>query len=164
MSLPSLSRPASAALTAAATTAYYACPDVVRTRRGRAWTKTAAMGVLSLTSVAEWQEMRRADAAAGPTAETAAEPAGPQDVAEPAPAHRGEEGAGLGVRQKVVLGAAAAGLLAAGVAGVVLAERWVFARGERRRAEGHRFSHSRQALVLGALAGVMTLVPPPETD
>lgn len=155
MSLPSLSRPASAAVTAAATTAYYACPDVVRTPRARRAVRAALLGVLSLTSVSEWQEMRRAEA-------DAADRPAPAGVDEAPPAHRGEGHPQLGARQKVVLAGAATGVLAAGVAGVVLAERWLLARGERRRADGHRLAHTRQGLVLGALAGAITLVPLPE--
>jgi hypothetical protein len=35
-------------------------------------------------------------------------------------------------------------------------ERWLFRRGERRRAQGARFAHTRQGLALGALEAGLT--------
>ena len=37
-------------------------------------------------------------------------------------------------------------------------ERWLFRRGERRRAQGARFAHTRQGLVLGGLEAAVTVV------
>jgi hypothetical protein len=37
-------------------------------------------------------------------------------------------------------------------------ERWLFRRGERRRAQGARFAHTRQGLVLGGLEAALTVV------
>ena len=53
-------------------------------------------------------------------------------------------------RELAVLAGAAlgSGMITVGV------ERWLFRRGERRRAEGVRFAHTRQGLVLGALEAV----------
>jgi hypothetical protein len=37
-------------------------------------------------------------------------------------------------------------------------ERWLFRRGERRRAQGARFAHTRQGLILGGLEAALTVV------
>ena len=37
-------------------------------------------------------------------------------------------------------------------------ERWLFRRGERRRAQGARFAHTRQGLALGALEAGLTVL------
>ena len=39
----------------------------------------------------------------------------------------------------------------------VAVERWLFRRGERRRAAGVRLAHTRQGLALGALEAVATV-------
>jgi hypothetical protein len=151
MAAPTLTRPVSAALTFAGTTAYYASPDVVRSRRARAWLKGGLMTGLALVSLAEWRTaQQRAAQERRPVAD------------EPTEETTEEEAGSLSTRQQVALGGVGAAALAGSVVAVVAAERWVFARGERRRAAGKRLAHTAPALAMGALSAALTLVPMPE--
>lgn len=129
--MPNEPRPALVAGTAAVVFAWYALPDVVRSRTARGLLKT---GLLAAT------------AAAVPTLLATDEaPALPDGVWPPTPA--------------ALAGGVA--LLAAGTAATVWGERAVFAFGERRRARGVRFAHALPALGLAALAAASLAVDPP---
>lgn len=149
MTAPTVTRPVSAAITFAATTAYYASPDVVRSRRARTWLKGGLLGVLGLVSLAEWRT-----AHASEPVPVAADDANEETV---------EDGPGsLSTRQQVALGGLGLAAVAGSVVAVGAGERWIFAHGERRRAAGKRLAHTAPALVLGALSAALSLVPPPE--
>lgn len=133
-------RAVTAAVTGAATTVYYALPDVVRSRTARGWARAACLGAIAATCVPDvregWDELRA----------TWREP-GTDGTMTP------------GAKATVAVAAAAtiAGVAAAAVAG----ERWIFRRGEARAAAGVRFAHTRTALVLGVLSAAVALVPEP---
>jgi hypothetical protein len=147
--MPSLSRPLAAALTGAATTAYYATPDVLRTRQARAVAKVALLAV-STTALAV-PEVRLARAAAEERAATG--------EAAPTPDWRAALGA-LPPARRAALAAVPAVLLAGSVAATVAAERWIFRKGEARAAAGRRLPHTGPALLHGALAAALALIPP----
>ena len=140
MSLPSVSRRTSAAVTFVATTAYYASPDVVRSRRTRTRVKGAMVGVISVVSLLEARPDR-------PDPETS-------DAVE-------EVLGSLSGREQAALGAVAVGVVVGGALAVRAAERWIFAHGERRRASGKRLAHTAPAVVLGAASAATVLAPWP---
>jgi hypothetical protein len=146
---PSVPQVVAAAATAVATTAYYATPDVIRSRAARGWVKTGlgvALTASSLPELRRVQEEARARREARPEEEQV-------DVRQAL--------AGMPAGRKAALGAVAAGLVAGSVASVAVAERWIFRRGEAGLAAGKRYAHTRAAVVLGVLAGAMMLVPDP---
>lgn len=146
---PPASKVLAAAATAVATAAYYATPDVIRSRAARGWAKAGlgvALTALSLPDVRRIQEETRARREALPEEERV-------DVRQAL--------ADMEPKRQVVLAAVAAGLAAGSVASVVVAERWIFRRGEARRAAGKPYAHTRAAVVLGLLGGAMTLIPDP---
>jgi hypothetical protein len=143
VSLPTVTRPLSAAVTLVASTAYYASPDVVRSRRARAWVKGGLVVVISAVSLLE---ARTAAAEGEPTPDT-------DELAESLGALTG--------RQQAVLGSGAVAVGAVSLLAVRAAERWIFAHGERRRASGKRFAHTVPALALGAVGAATVLVPWP---
>ncbi|TCI99527.1 peptidase S9 [Aeromicrobium sp. IC_218] len=140
MSLPSVSRRTSAVVTFVATTAYYASPDVVRSRRTRTRLKGGLVGVISVVSLLEARPDR-------PDPETS-------DAVE-------EVLGSLTGREQAALGAVAVGVVVGGALAVRAAERWIFAHGERRRASGKRLAHTVPALALGAVGAATVLVPWP---
>ncbi len=149
-STPPVSRVLNAAVGGLAATAYYATPDLIRSRAGRGWAKAALTAVVVATSVpdlrrglAEVRAQREADAQ-DPEAEQV-DWSAMRDAMSP-----GARAAAIG---------AGAAVLAASVGSVVAIERAVFRRGERRRAAGVRFAHTRPALVWGALTTVVALLP-----
>lgn len=149
-STPPASRVLNAAVGGLAATAYYAAPDLIRSRAGRGWAKAALTAVVVATSVpdlrrglAEARAQREADAQ-----DPAVEQVDWRDTWESL-APRG--------RASVVAGGALA--LAAAGGSVVAIERAVFRRGERRRAAGVRLAHTRPALVWGALTAAIALLP-----
>jgi hypothetical protein len=148
--MPSLPLPLAAALTGVATTAYYATPDVLRTRRARAVAKVAlsAVSVLALAV----PEVRLAGA-------TAAEERAATGEAAQAPDWRAALGA-LPPARRAALAAVPAVLLAGSVAAAVATERWIFRKGEARAAAGRRLPHTGPALLHGALAAALALIPP----
>ena len=127
-----------------ATVAWYALPDYVRSRPLRGLIETGLLGVIgwSLVSMLP-DEPELAPYDDEVDCSKGAEAAGEdplEGVTEAAP------------RELAVLGGAVAGS-----ALVTLAlERWLFRRGERRRAQGSRFAHTRQGLVLGGLEAALT--------
>lgn len=140
MSLPTVSRPVSAAVTFVASTAYYASPDVVRSRRVRTWVKGAMVVTISAVSLLEARPAPVEDE--------------PSDVVE-------ELLGSLSGREQAVLGAAVVAVGVASVLAVRAGERWIFANGERRRASGKRLAHTVPALALGAVGAATVLVPWP---
>jgi hypothetical protein len=138
--------------TGVATTAYYATPDVIRSRAARGWVKAGLAVALTALSVPDFRrtlEETRARRESRPEEERV-------DVKQVL--------ADLPPQRKAALAAVGAGLVAGSVASVVVTERWVFRRGEARLAAGKPYAHTRTAVVLGLLSGAMTLIPgSPET-
>lgn len=160
---PPASRVLVAAVTGAATTAYYATPDLIRSRTARGWAKAGCAAVVAAAAVPDLRKAR-ADASARrvrreqearratSTAEPPEEPVGLRDALD-----------GMSPRARVVVGATAAALVAGSVAMTVAGERWIFRRGEVRRAAGRSWPHTRAAVVWGLVSAGMLLVPdPPE--
>lgn len=149
-STPPASRVLTAAVTGLASTAYYATPDLIRSRAGRGWAKAALTGVVLAASVPDLRRdleetrARRAAAAQDPHEEQV---------------DWHELWASLSPGRRASACAAGAAVLAVSVGSVVAVERAVFRRGERRRAAGVRFAHSRPALVWGVLGTVLSLLP-----
>lgn len=160
-----------AALYGLGTFAYYACPDVIRSRTARGVTKTLA--ILASSGVATYLHVRddmaeesadiidaedvfatdprTSDAPANASAADSSE-TGVDDPAELAPD-------ALTMKQNIALAAIALGaVLPASIWLSVKAERAIFNRGERRRQKGKRFAHSRFAIVAGIASGVLTYV------
>ena len=127
-----------------ATVAWYALPDYVRSRPLRGLVKAGLLGVLGWSMVAQLPEGAElqpyddeVDCSKG------AEAAGEDpldDITEADPSE-------LAVLAGAAVGSA---MITVGV------ERWLFRRGERRRAQGSRFAHTRQGLVLGGLEAALT--------
>lgn len=146
-STPPATRVLAAAVTGAATAAYYASPDVVRSRAARGWLKT---GLSLVAAAGSFPESRRAGAAAEAARVERGDP----------PLREAFEATPAQGRAAVV--AAGAVAVAGSVAGVVALERWLFRRGEARAAAGVRYAHTRTAVVLGVLAAAITLLPDPD--
>ena len=126
----------------AATTAYYAVPDLLATRRARGLAKAGCLALALVASGPEWR-----------TALTAT-PEGHDGEVTSLP----EELKRLPTRTKVLVAGAAVGVL---VGSTVLGERWIFRRGQARAAAGKRLPHTRAALVFGALTFGLSLVETP---
>ena len=145
VSLPvSPTRAAGIAVGAGATLAWYALPDYVRSRPLRALVKTGLLGAIGwsiVTMLPEDGELPpyddETDCSNG--SPVANDPLDGVTEAEP--------------RELAVLAGAALGSAVLTVA----VERWLFRRGERRRAAGVRLAHTRQGLALGALEAVATV-------
>jgi uncharacterized membrane protein len=140
-----------AAVTGVATAAYYATPDVIRSRAGRGWATAALATVAAAAAVPGMQADladRRASGQSGSREETLR---ALQD---------------LPTRHKVVLAAAGTAFVGVQLALTVAAERWVFRRGEARAAAGRRFAHSGPALLYGAVAAGLVIaadaIPTPD--
>ena len=130
-----------------ATVAWYALPDYVRSRPLRGLVKAGLLGVLGWSMVAQLPEAAELppyddeDADCSKSSPVAGED--PLDgVTEADPAE-------LAVLAGAALGSA---MITVGV------ERWLFRRGEGRRAQGARFAHTRQGLALGALEAGLTVL------
>ena len=128
-----------------ATVAWYALPDYVRSRPLRGLVKAGLLGVLGWSMVAQLPEGAELppyddeDADCSKSSPVAGED--PLDgVTEADPAE-------LAVLAGAALGSA---MITVGV------ERWLFRRGEARRAQGARFAHTRQGLALGGLEAALT--------
>lgn len=133
------SRTARALLAGAATTAYYATPDFIASRRRRGLAKAALAAVITTTSLPD-ALAERPDQAADERLRAA-------DVMS------------LPASRKAALAGGAVAFLAASVALTVGAERWVYRRGEARAAAGARLPHTRAAVLYGALSTVLSLIP-----
>ncbi|GAB2474686.1 hypothetical protein GCM10027030_06250 [Luteococcus sediminum] len=126
---------ATQALAAASTVfAWYALPDVVRSRAVRGWAKTALIAGCVGTVVAT-----------------------DDGSIDPRRAQQAMEKADLGdiVPWMVAVGGV---LLAGSTALSVVVEKKIFARGERRRAAGVRGAHTRLAVVAAVVTGLLSLV------
>ena len=130
-----------------ATVAWYALPDYVRSRPLRGLVKAGLLGVLGWSMVAQLPESAELppyddeDADCSESSPVAGED--PLDgVTEADPAE-------LAVLAGAALGSA---MITVGV------ERWLFRRGEARRAQGSRFAHTRQGLALGGLEAALTVL------
>ena len=137
-------RAAGLAVGAGATLAWYALPDYVRSRPLRGLIKTGLLGAIGWSIVAMMPEDGElppyddeTDCSKG--SPVADDPLDGVTEAEP--------------RELAVLAGAALGSAVLTVA----VERWLFRRGERRRAAGVRLAHTRQGLALGALEAVATV-------
>ena len=126
-----------------ATVAWYALPDYVRSRPLRGLIKTGLLGAIGWSIVAMMPEDGElppyddeTDCSKG--SPVADDPLDGVTEAEP--------------RELAVLAGAALGSAVLTVA----VERWLFRRGERRRAQGARFAHTRQGLALGGLEAALT--------
>ncbi len=166
--------PAAVAIAAGTTLGWYAVPDVVRPRWGRALAKTAvtlAGAVLTVRATAEGREAREAvrsvrealragetsgDATAddtgttGTTGTTADEPDATGAAADGSPP---------GV-PPVLLALGGAGAVAVSVALALAGERWVYRRGERLRARGLRLPHTRVGIAMAVVAVALTAAEP----
>lgn len=147
---PPATRVLNAAVGGLATTAYYATPDLIRSRAARGWVKTALLAVVLATSA---PELRRAREESLERRRAAAEDPDREQV------DWREVWGATEPRSRAALVAGGAAALAVSVGSVVAVERGVFRRGERRRAAGVRFAHTRPALVWGALTTALALLP-----
>lgn len=136
-------RAAGLAVGTGATVAWYALPDVVRSRPLRGLMKVGLLGAMGWSLVSlmpEGDELPPYDDETDCSQEKTDDPLDGVTEAEPRE---------LAVLAGAVLGSAVV---------TVAVERWLFRRGERRRAQGVRFAHTRQGLVLGALEAAVTVV------
>ncbi|RMI06718.1 hypothetical protein [Cellulomonas triticagri] len=133
-----------------ATTAYYASPDVIRSRAGRGWAKAGLSAVIVAATLPDF--LREQAAARAAKAERVA-------AGEETEVDWQETWDSMSTRGRVTAGAAAAGFLAVSAVSVVAIERGAFRRGERRRAEGVRWAHTRPAVVWGVVSTALALVP-----
>ncbi len=130
-----------------ATVAWYALPDYVRSRPLRGLVKAGLLGVLGWSMVAQLPEAAELppyddeDADCSKSSPVAGEDP-LEGVTEADPAE-------LAVLAGAALGSA---MITIGV------ERWLFRRGEGRRAQGARFAHTRQGLALGGLEAALTVL------
>ena len=138
-------RAAGLAVGTGATLAWYALPDYVRSRPLRALVKTGLLGAIGwsiVTMLPEEGELPPYDD------ETDCSKGSPVAGEDPLTGVTEAEPRELAVLAGAALGSA---LITVGV------ERWLFRRGERRRAEGVRLAHTRQGLVLGVLEAAATV-------
>ncbi len=140
------SRGVAALVTGAATALYYATPDLISSRTVRGWVKAGLTAVSVAASVpdlrAAWataRERQELDGGVDPSKTFSSLPAG---------------------SKAVVVGSVAA-VLTCSVGGVLAAERWIFRRGQARAASGKRLPHTGPALLYGALASGLWLLPTP---
>ena len=135
-------RAAGLAVGTGATIAWYALPDVVRSRPLRGLVKVGLLGAMGWSLVSlmpEGDELPPYDDEMDCSEAKTEDPLDGVTEAEP--------------RELAVLAGAVLG--SAGV--TVAVERWLFRRGERRRAAGVRLAHTRQGLALGVLEAVATV-------
>ena len=135
-------RAAGLAVGTGATIAWYALPDVVRSRPLRGLVKVGLLGAMGWSLVSlmpEGDELPPYDDETDCSEEKTEDPLDGVTEAEPRE---------LAVLAGAVLGSAVV---------TVAVERWLFRRGERRRAAGVRLAHTRQGLALGVLEAVATV-------
>ena len=130
-----------------ATVAWYALPDYVRSRPLRGLVKAGLLGVLGWSMVAQLPE--GAELAPYDDEDVDCSKSSPVAGEDPLEGVTEADPAELAVLAGAALGSA---MITVGV------ERWLFRRGERRRAQGARFAHTRQGLVLGGLEAAVTVV------
>ena len=135
-------RAAGLAVGTGATVAWYALPDVVRSRPLRGLMKVGLLGAMGWSLVSlmpEGDELPPYDDEMDCSEAKTEDPLDGVTEAEPRE---------LAVLAGAVLGSAVV---------TVAVERWLFRRGERRRAAGVRLAHTRQGLALGVLEAVATV-------
>lgn len=130
-----------AAATAANTFVYYALPDVIRTPALRRLARLATVGAMTAVEVtsASPELAKLRDSLADGSASSAATGQTTDTLSAP----------------KIAI-AAGLGVVALFVGVSVAAEKAIFRRGERKRAGGDHFAHTKQALVISALIGTVT--------
>jgi hypothetical protein len=143
---PTPSRAVAAVVTGVATAVYYATPDLISSRTARGWAKA---GLTALSVAASVPELRATWVTARERQELDGEPL-PSDVFRSLPA----------LSKAVVFGSVAA-VLAGSIGLVVIAERRAFRLGQTRAASGKRLPHTGPALLYGALASGLWLLPTP---
>ena len=134
-------RAAGLAVGTGATIAWYALPDVVRSRPLRGLVKVGLLGAMGWSLVSlmpEGDELPPYDDEMDCSEAKTEDPLDGVTEAEPRE---------LAVLAGAVLGSAVV---------TVAVERWLFRRGEARRAQGTRFAHTRQGLALGGLEAALT--------
>lgn len=124
--------------------AWYAMPDVLRSRSARTLTKAGLIGAFG------WAAWERAKDFDDLTDYCSIEL--PENPCEGTDAD--EEISEIEPRELAL----AAGGLATSIVLTVAAEKWIFRRGEKARAQGKKGAHSRQALLLGTLTGISDLL------
>ncbi|MDC4233976.1 hypothetical protein M3T53_09755 [Actinomyces sp. B33] len=152
---------ASAALSTGASLAWYALPDLVRSRGLRAVLKTGLIGALLWSFAGAFEETEGFSqiepivdpehpcSKADDTGFAPDDEAGASDGPDPLEGVTEADPKELAVLGAVVVGA---------VCSAVAVEKWIFRRGERRRAAGIPGAHLRQALPLALLTGVVEAV------
>jgi hypothetical protein len=143
---PTTSQAVAAVVSGVGTAVYYATPDFISSRRARGWAKA---GLTALTAVAAVPELRAARATARERQDVDGGPR-PSEVFRSLPA-----------RSKAVAVGSMAAVLAGSIGSLLVAERWAFRHGQARAAAGRRLPHTGPALLYGALAGGLWLLPMP---
>ena len=128
-----------------ATVAWYALPDYVRSRPLRGLVKAGLLGVLGWSMVAQLPE--GVELPPYDDEDTDCSKSSPVAGEDPLEGVTEADPAELAVLAGAALGSA---MMTVGV------ERWLFRRGERLRAQGSRFAHTRQGLALGGLEAALT--------
>lgn len=126
-----VSRIAFAGVSALTVLAWYALPDIVRSRRVRVVVKAALLGVTA---------------------------AGSTMLPQVFPEIRHLESVPRLDLSKEATVALAVGATAVGIGGTIWAEKAIYAHGERRRARGVRFAHTPAAAVMALAAGAAGLI------
>jgi hypothetical protein len=143
---PTRSRAVAAVVTGVGTAVYYATPDFISSRTARGWTKA---GLTVVSVAASVPELRATWATARGRQELDGE-GPPSEVYRSLPA----------TSKAVVFGFVAV-VLAGSIGCVLIAERWAFRHGQARAASGKRLPHTGPALLYGALASGLWLLPTP---
>jgi hypothetical protein len=125
---------------------YYATPDFLSSRTARGWAK-AGLTVFALAAAVP--ELRATWATARERKVPDGEPS-PSEIFKSLPA-----------RSKVVVLGCVAAVLAGSIGWILVAERLAFRYGESRAASGKRLPHTGPAMVYGALASGLWLLPTP---
>jgi hypothetical protein len=125
---------------------YNATPDFISSRTARGWAKAGLTAVAVAASVPELRA----------TWATARERQGLDGEAPPSEVFRS-----LPARSKAVVFGSGAAVLAGSIGGVLVAERWGFRHGQAGSASGKRLPHTGPALLYGALASGLWLLPAP---
>ncbi|GAB3345137.1 hypothetical protein [Modestobacter lapidis] len=139
-------RAVAAVVTGVGTTGYYATPDFMSSRTARGWAKA---GLTAVTFAASVPELRAAWA-------TAREGQEPDDGAAPSAVFRS-----LPARGKAAVLALVAVVSAGSIGSLLVAERAAFRHGQARAASGKRLPHTGPALLYGAVASGLWLLPTP---
>ena len=143
---PMPARAVAAVVTGVGTAVYYAAPDFLSSRTARGWAKA---GLTAVAVAAIVPELRATWTTARERQERDGE-ALPSETFRSLPA----------TSKAIVLGFVAA-VLAGSIGCVLIAERWAFRNGQARAVSGKRLPHTGPALLYGALASGLWLLPAP---